>query len=159
MEAMTYFTAFGLIWATIQSKNKSWNHFKKWSSEVFPFLLKKRNRDIPFTDRKLTVGLPRPLTLAHVAIRILFMSFDIFSSRCLTYKCRTVAENFDFGKKWLTAFDACWLNYVFAIFKIPFQISKLNQNRWLKRSPLKTRMICYPPNYAQWWKKLTWSLR
>lgn len=56
-----------------------------------------RNKEFQFNKKNFSFVLPRPLTLAHVVIRALFMNFDFFSSRSKTYACRVKPENFTFG--------------------------------------------------------------
>ncbi len=56
-----------------------------------------RIKDFLFTKKNLSFTLPRPLTLAHVSVRAVFMNFDMYSSRSRTYFCRVKKEKFDFG--------------------------------------------------------------
>ena len=57
-----------------------------------------RIKDFTFSKKQLSFTLPRPLTLAHVAVRSVFMSFDMYSSRSRTFACRVKKEKYDFGK-------------------------------------------------------------
>ncbi len=56
-----------------------------------------RIKDFTFASKNFSFTLPRPLTLAHVAVRCLFMSFDVYSPLSRTHGCRVKKEKFEFG--------------------------------------------------------------
>ena len=90
---------FYCIWANL-SHNPRWFKFFAsvyfiWFSVNFKFAL--RIKDFFFAKKNLSFMLPRPLTLAHVAVRAVFMNFDMYSARSRTYFCRVKNEKHDFG--------------------------------------------------------------
>jgi hypothetical protein len=57
-----------------------------------------RIKDFAFAKKGLSFSLPRPLTLAHVAVQSLFTNFDLLSPKSRTFVCKAKRDKFDFGK-------------------------------------------------------------
>ena len=60
-----------------------------WGQYCFNF----RVKQIVFQNDKFTMELPKVMALSDVALRVIYMDLDIFSSKCCTFEKTVILEN------------------------------------------------------------------